>query len=157
MKKTYKRIGLVSIFALYLLTLVWLIFAQHRVPSLNYGVNYVPFRTISADIAKIATGDALVARNAAKYLVLNLLLFFPLGCLLPLMWKKMQKYKRFICVPFVLSLLIEIGQYLTHLGVADIDDIILNVCGASIGFVIVCLFIRCCGVYRKGKNETTNP
>lgn len=144
MKRTrnIRKICLSVLLAIYLLCVFWGVFLYHRMPCLNFGVNYVPFRTIVTDVIRIASGDASVARNAAKYLVLNLLLFVPLGCLLYMIGEKMRAYKRFIFAPLVLSLLIELGQYLTHLGVADIDDVILNVRGATIGFLVATLLKR---------------
>lgn len=140
--RNIRKICLSVLLAIYLLCVFWGVFLYHRMPCLNFNVNYVPFRTIATDVIRIVSGDASVARNAAKYLVLNLLLFVSFGCLLYMIGEKMQVYKRFIFAPLALSLLIELGHYLTHLGVADIDNVILNVCGATIGFLAAALLKR---------------
>jgi glycopeptide antibiotics resistance protein len=44
-------------------------------------------------------------------------------------------------IAFLLSLGIEVAQYYTGLGVADVDDIILNTAGAAIGFYLCRRFI----------------
>lgn len=74
----------------------------------------------------------------------NILLFMPVGLLVPLMtgWKK-----RTITAGAILSLLIEIIQLASHKGVFDPDDIILNCLGTVIGYGIyraaVKLWKRC--------------
>ncbi len=66
-------------------------------------------------------------------LLLNITLFVPLGFLLPLSCKKFTFYKT-ILAGFLLSLTIEITQYLAHLGCCDIDDIFNNTFGAVLGY-----------------------
>ncbi|WP_277137594.1 VanZ family protein [Aneurinibacillus aneurinilyticus] len=51
----------------------------------------------------------------------------------------MQKLKHIIILSFVFSMVIEILQYMTHLGQFDVDDIILNIVGSMIGFVFFLL------------------
>ena len=65
--------------------------------------------------------------------LLNIVLFVPLGLLIPLIWKKMNKPGRVLGVGFLFTLLIELSQLLNHRA-TDIDDAILNVFGAAVGF-----------------------
>ena len=104
----------------------------------------MPFRTIIGDVVKEgAAGDTASVRHALKYNVLNILMFVPLGCLLPLITKKARPYKRLFWIPLALSILIELCQYLFHIGVCDVDDVILNLAGASLGFLAVYLLREC--------------
>ena len=41
---------------------------------------------------------------------------------------------------FLLSLFVETGQFVLGSGVSELDDLILNSCGAVLGFGIVCIF-----------------
>ena len=76
---------------------------------------------------------------AKCWMVENLLLFIPLGILLPVIWKKMQKTGWFCLVAFLGSLCIETIQLITQRGYFQVDDIWLNVLGAVIGFVVYSL------------------
>lgn len=76
----------------------------------------------------------------------NMVLFIPLGLLLPFIGKdashivNRQEIKglsydwRIIVTGFSFSLLIEIGQLLMEVGAFDVDDLILNTLGGWLGF-----------------------
>lgn len=72
--------------------------------------------------------------------LLNTLLFVPLGLLVPIIWQKMNKLTNIIGIGFLFTLLIETSQLLNNRR-TDVDDIIMNVLGAIIGF----------GLYKLGK------
>jgi glycopeptide antibiotics resistance protein len=65
----------------------------------------------------------------------NVLLFIPLSFFL-VFWLSRKEFKRVILVAIATSILIETIQFIFEIGVADIDDVILNVTGAAIGFFI---------------------
>lgn len=60
----------------------------------------------------------------------NIWLFVPLGAVLFKLWPKAW----FLLVPIVLSVLIEMIQYLTGLGYCELDDVISNSLGGVLGF-----------------------
>ncbi len=66
-------------------------------------------------------------------LLLNIILFMPLGFLLPLACKKLN-FRKTLLISLFFSLTIEITQYLAHLGCCDIDDIFNNTLGAVLGY-----------------------
>lgn len=72
----------------------------------------------------------------------NLLLFLPLGLLVPLIWKRLSMWKG-ILVAIGLSVAIEILQLFSRswgsYRATDINDVLLNVFGAFIGLAIVFL------------------
>ncbi|MGM0867535.1 MAG: VanZ family protein [Bacillota bacterium] len=68
------------------------------------------------------------------------LLFVPLGFLLPVVLKNVQSLRRVISVSVCVSIFIEATQYITNLGVFDIDDIILNTIGTVLGFLLFTLY-----------------
>lgn len=45
---------------------------------------------------------------------------------------------------FLLSLLVETGQFVLGSGVSELDDLILNTCGAVLGYAAACLFCKKC-------------
>lgn len=63
----------------------------------------------------------------------NLLLFVPFGVLIPMIYN--IKYRRFILGFFISITSLEILQMITYLGSFDINDIIINSIGATIGFL----------------------
>ena len=69
--------------------------------------------------------------------LLNIALFVPLGILLPLIWKRMQKWYLMLPAGFLTSLFIEIMQYLRGSGLFDVDDLFNNTLGAVVGFWLV--------------------
>lgn len=66
---------------------------------------------------------------------LNVLLFIPFGLAVPIIWTKMRTLTNISGTAFFFTLLIESSQLLNHRR-TDIDDIILNIVGAVIGFLL---------------------
>lgn len=67
--------------------------------------------------------------------VLNVLLFLPLGVLLPLVWRTWARAGKVLCLGAGFSLLIELSQLLNNRS-TDVDDLILNTLGAFVGFLL---------------------
>ena len=63
----------------------------------------------------------------------NVLLFCPLGFLLPLLWEKYAKWWKTLAAGAGLSVLIECTQLFLIRG-TDVDDVLLNSLGALIGY-----------------------
>lgn len=71
--------------------------------------------------------------------LLNILLFLPLGFLLPLLWPNYNRFWRILLFGAALSLLIEFSQLL-NIRSTDIDDLLLNTLGALLGFLLFRLY-----------------
>lgn len=67
--------------------------------------------------------------------LLNILLFMPLGFLLPTIWPQFRKMKNTVCTGFFFSLAIELNQLLNN-RITDVDDLFTNTLGAIIGYVL---------------------
>lgn len=65
----------------------------------------------------------------------NILLFIPLGFMLPCIWKKYEVLWQTALSGITFSLIIELSQ-LFNRRVTDIDDLLMNTLGALIGWVI---------------------
>ena len=50
------------------------------------------------------------------------------------MWEKLDGFWRVVPVTALVMTLVEIAQVLTLLGRGDVDDVILNVAGAALGY-----------------------
>ncbi len=119
--------------------------------NLFRSVNLVPLVTIIENISLIGTaydGDtlfmiALILINVGG----NILLLMPLGFLAPILWRKFRHFKKVILLSLAVSITIELLQLLeSSFGrggrVTDIDDVICNVLGAIIGYLIYVLIMK---------------
>jgi len=105
--------------------------------------NFIPFATIKEiiDQRNIKSGT----------LIANIILFIPLGSFLPLLWQRVSKLSIVFLWGFVGSISVEFLQYLISLLIGytyrstDIDDVILNIIGAVIGFSMLKLSLPVTG------------
>lgn len=85
--------------------------------------------------------QAVLSRPGEIPLMLeNILLFLPLGILLPLTFPGFSKGKLVLGAAGAVSLTIELLQYLFRCGKTELDDVILNMLGAGAGWLIFSLF-----------------
>ena len=70
--------------------------------------------------------------EGAMTYVLNIVMFLPLGLLLPYIWKEYRSLKRTAAAGACLSLAIEVCQ-LFNLRATDVDDLMMNTLGAVFG------------------------
>lgn len=67
--------------------------------------------------------------------ILNILLFLPLGVFLPLLFQRYKRIREIAVTGFLLSLSIELVQMFGR-GATDVNDLITNTVGASLGYFI---------------------
>ena len=127
------------LFALYCAMMLWLLF--HRagyvegVPyrqQLKY--NLIPFETIFSFIRLLGRPGS--RQHAIVNLFGNIIMFIPLGFLLPKVFPKLDRLRNTLLTAFFIMLTVELTQLFTLLGSCDTDDLILNVLGAAIGYGI---------------------
>ena len=138
--------------AFYLLVLAWLVFFS-RSSSDEYAVHVAPledlknafstptgfygwFRTLFKDGISAALSQIYVARpRDISQFFLNIMVFVPVGYLLPYVytWFRSRVRIRPVAFCFLLSLLIENFQLISRRGTYDFDDIISNTLGGLIG------------------------
>jgi len=70
-----------------------------------------------------------------KNTILNIILFIPLGIMLPLLWKNYNTLRATLLFGFSMSLAIEMLQILTYRA-TDINDLIANTVGAVLGYFV---------------------
>ena len=133
------------LFLLYCAVMLWLLFGRSNgfvagVPyetQLRQNANLIPFYTIGTYWNILNRSDNQALRvHCFINLAGNLLLFIPAGWLLPRLWKKLRNFFRFIALCFGLIFSVEVIQLFTLLGSFDVDDVILNLIGMTIGFLI---------------------
>ncbi|MDE5770879.1 MAG: VanZ family protein [Ruminococcus sp.] len=101
---------------------------------LKYMSNFIPFMSVYNLVTAPFISDYDILNFLINF-VGNILLFIPWGFLLPLYFKSLRTFKRFIRTTLISVLLIESVQLFTMLGSFDIEDILLNTVGACIGFL----------------------
>lgn len=138
-----KRIGK-AIFLCYSILMLWLLFGQRMgdaanapyMEQLTANMNLEPFRTIRNYLSVAQwTRDPGLFRHIVINLVGNVVMFIPLGFFLPLNWQRLRSFPGMIASVFLLVTGIEIVQLVTLLGSLDVDDLILNLFGASVGYL----------------------
>lgn len=92
--------------------------------------NIIPFNTIKLFTNGYIRGYVSTT-NFLINIIGNFVAFMPFGIFLPLLFKKMNKYYKFLIIMIIIVATIEILQFLTLSGSCDIDDLILNIMGAS--------------------------
>ena len=133
------------LFLTYCIWMLWLLYGQRLGFShaesfsqyLEQSVNLRPFRTIG-NYWHVAfrTSDAGLLRHIVINLAGNVIMFIPLGFFLPLNWKVFRKLPRLILAVLGIILCIELLQMVTMLGSLDVDDVLLNMLGCSMGYYL---------------------
>ena len=120
----------------------------------DYRYNLKPFREIDRFWTCIREGDfSLFLINVAG----NIMMFVPFGFLFTVIMEKRQVRPGFSFIDtflatLLLCMLVETCQLLTKVGVFDVDDIILNVFGSVLGYVIY-LIVRAVRNKKRGKHR----
>lgn len=72
-----------------------------------------------------------------QLILFNMLMFVPLGFLLPLLWQKAERFKVIFLVSVSTTALIEISQLLTGTGIFEFDDLFHNCLGSLFGYFCI--------------------
>lgn len=67
----------------------------------------------------------------------NVMIFMPVGFLIPILWKDRRGFLFTACITFEMSLAIECIQLLSRVGSFDVDDLLLNTLGGILGYVLL--------------------
>lgn len=116
-----RKTALYFLFAIYL-SAVYLFVGMPTLQfmRLELSLTLIPFLPMIADL---------------KNTILNIILFVPLGIMLPFLWKKYNTLKVTLMFGFFMSLAIELLQILTYRA-TDINDIISNTVGTVLGYFL---------------------
>jgi len=102
--------------------------------------NIIPLKHKFEDAALYHAMSAIEKWNFITDLVGNIILFIPLPFFLALVFN-VKSTTKLLLIAFLISFMVETCQYVLGIGVADIDDVILNTLGASMGAVLLQLVI----------------
>ncbi len=115
------------LFMLYIMILFYVVTYQDPISNTISSYNLVPFK----EMFRYPFGSTLFYKN----FVGNLLIFVPFGLFIPY-YLKTARFRIIFMLTLISSLAIESAQRLIIGRVFDVDDIILNIFGGTIGFLI---------------------
>lgn len=121
------RVFLYYLFSLYLCVVYWLT----GPPDITYfrwdpGISLIPLHDMVGDL---------------RSTVLNIAMFLPLGIGLPLLWKKYGSFSKTVIFGLLTSFGIEVAQLFTY-RTTDINDLITNVAGTALGYLVYKVVFR---------------
>ncbi|MDI6618091.1 MAG: VanZ family protein [Clostridiales bacterium] len=134
------RISILIMFAFYIIILANALFyngmrhfaAVDAIGAARYfkwSINLIPFKTIGKYIRAFIS-DSINKSIIIENLLGNILIFAPMGVLLPCIFQSLHKFKKFLITMLTILISVEIVQLFTRSGICDIDDVILNLLGA---------------------------
>ncbi len=124
------------LFILYIAALIYVLFFLETRSETYHNVNLVPFKTLRMLFKYYFTYHHFTPWYWFSNLFGNILLLAPFGLLLPLLRHHRMNLWSILLLAVLFSIVIEAAQYLTGVGEADIDDVILNTLGALLGYGI---------------------
>ncbi len=117
------------LFMIYLIVLFWILLFKLGVHFSNMGkihsINLIPFSKPSMSNGKADFNE----------MILNVIIFVPLGVYAGILFKRWIFVKKILLL-LLISLLIEVLQFILRLGVSDITDVITNTLGGIAGLMI---------------------
>ena len=129
------------LFAAYVLLMLWLLFGQRMgvTPPGTYWdqvssrINLIPLQTITEFWNNLHGGGQ---SHAFINLAGNVVMFVPLGFFIPCVFRKADSFRHSMLYALITIVCVEIIQLVTLLGSLDVDDILLNMIGVVIGYLI---------------------
>lgn len=146
MKQSEKqRYIVIVLFCLYAVGMACLLFGRYShwsgesyLESVCRNINLIPFHTnISFLHSAISSHAGGSLSHAFINLAGNVVLFIPLGIFLPAIWIGLRHWWPFFGSVSCILISVELLQLFSLRGICDVDDYLLNVLGASVGY---CLF-----------------
>ena len=144
-KKSEKSINFFAwiLFTMYIgMIFYFMFFSEHygrTVSYVDYKYNLEPFREIKRFWNY---RGQLGFENVVVNLFGNVLGFVPYGMMLPLLSQRRRSFFLVTLLTLEFSLLIETTQLITKAGCFDVDDLILNTLGGSLGYILYIVLIQ---------------
>ena len=135
MKERRVKIVAFALFIVYSAVMLLLLF--HRLPRTGHEYNLKPFATIHDYFLVMQMRNpweaGLRAYGWINFLG-NILAFVPLGVFLPFLFRPQRKIWIFLLTVVLVVSAVELLQLWTRQGALDVDDLILNIPGACLGW-----------------------
>lgn len=140
MKRNIFRIG----FACYIVLMLWLLFIRHRGIPVEYywaqlpeRVNLVPFSSMGSMLRALWHNPyPSVIWTVVYNIGGNICMFVPLGFFLRILFPGCRRFWRCMAAVALIMTVVELCQLFTLRGFCEVDDVMLNVLGAAIGWLL---------------------
>ena len=138
-KRVISQSGFRMLFLAYIGLMIWLLFVQRMNSNISVNgenLNLIPFKTLCLYWRLLASDSVFYSKQAIINLAGNVLMFVPFGIFVPIIWPRFRKFLAFLVLSSATIVAIETVQYITSLGSCDIDDLILNLPGMILGYLL---------------------
>ncbi len=133
-KKTKQQwislIGCVIIALIYLFVILKMVVFKNGFTTNHGGLNLIPLQFVVDGLLKNVPSATILLN-----VVGNIVIFLPLGILLPIFFQKLTR-KQIVLIGSGVSLIIELLQGIIGLGIFDIDDLMTNTLGTLLGVIV---------------------
>ena len=145
MRETSKaRRALFILFIIYCIAMLLLLFARRRAfiaesyrEQLKMNLNLIPLETIRRYVYVLRyNSNPYMLKFAHFNIAGNVAAFIPFGFFLPCLFDKQRKFFVFIASVVGTVSAVELTQLFTLRGSCDVDDLILNLIGSLMGFLL---------------------
>lgn len=136
------RVLLWGLFLCYGLVMCEMLFGRPSMQGTDYwaqvweNLNLRPLHTVRMYLHLLQTNQPPGRVNAIMNLGGNVLLFTPIGLFFPVLFKKQRRSGYFFLTVVVMIVSVELIQLFALVGRFDVDDLLLNVLGAGVGYVM---------------------
>lgn len=125
----------INVYTVWILYLMFFISERGNFGEGHYLIRAKPFESI-----RYVLYDAgFIPYEMYKNILGNIVLFLPYG-FLGILYPKLNRYRNLFFVFFVIINILEFSQYYFAIGFAEFDDVMLNILGISIGYLIYKIF-----------------
>ena len=126
------------LFAAYCMVMLWLLLFHRMADETQpWRYNFRLWDTVDRYLWVLRYGtDPVQRRYAAANLFGNVVMFVPLGIFLHQLFAVLRRFSRYFLLTVLLIVLLELTQAVTGLGTFDVDDVMLNLLGATLGWLL---------------------
>ncbi len=145
-QKDLIRKGSWLLFLIYMAVMVYFLFFSegfHRTDGTLYQYNLNLFQEISRGFWCLEHGNF---EYFFINIVMNVVAFVPFGFILPIISPKNKKALNVLLLSLETTLVIEILQMIFQVGIFDVDDIIMNTLGGTLGYTF---YVLCRWLFKK--------
>lgn len=130
-----------ALFLAYCGLMLWLLLNRSRAVTgipyweqVAHHYNLRPFHTVALYARLLGSSSCALVKVAAINLAGNVVMFVPLGYFLPRLFRGLGKLWRTLLVCAGIVATVELIQLFALVGSCDVDDLILNLIGAALGY-----------------------
>ena len=119
-------------FLIWLIVIVYIVFLN-RSKFDSPQIIVVPFRSMRL-FFRYFSSNPKIGLDYVEGAILNIMLFIPFGYLISILFSNIDHWWKAVLCGILISLIIEIAQLLSCVGVFDFEDIINNTLGTIVGW-----------------------